>query len=64
MRGVTVRGGDGEGGLGVLKCGEHRRFLILFSDPAAPRKQNGKAAILAALQTETGPAYFRSHTRR
>jgi hypothetical protein len=38
----------------VLECGENRRFGILFSPEApAAKKQNRKAAILAALQNHT-----------
>jgi hypothetical protein len=38
-----------------LDCGEDRRFGIVILETVALPKQNGKAAILAALQTASRP---------
>jgi hypothetical protein len=41
-----------------LDCGENRRFVIFFSDESvSPRKQNPKAAILAAIQSSLSTGF-------
>src|SRR5262245_10441739 len=54
-------GGPHESVRAVLECGEDRRFAILFSPRRLGRKENAKAAILAALQNSTSPCHLRAH---